>query len=77
MLPGECVGVDGVTCQGFGDHDPIKLELSVLRSGAGYYVGYFCPKCGPFSRESGYFATDADAQAEMKAMQNQGCSSRV
>lgn len=76
MIPGECVGVEGVTCQGYGDHDPIKLELDVLRSGAGYYVGYFCPRCGPFSRESGYFATEAEAQAEKAAMLKEGSSSR-
>jgi len=36
------------------------LELQVLRSAAGYYIGTAC-NCGPYSRESGYFRTHEDA----------------
>jgi len=30
------------------------LKLEVCKSAAGYYVGSMC-KCGPYSRESGYY----------------------
>lgn len=59
MLPGETVGTDGVVC----DHDfasgiePSTLTLKVCMSAAGYYLGYECPHCGPYSRETGYWKT--------------------
>jgi hypothetical protein len=31
------------------------LYPEVLRSFSGYYVGYYCPHCGPHSRETEYF----------------------
>jgi hypothetical protein len=31
------------------------LYLEILRSSYGYYVGYYCPHCGPHSRETEYF----------------------
>lgn len=68
MLPGECNGVGGYTCVGDGDdesHGEIKLKLEVLHSAAGYYLGYTCPKCGPISRESGYFKSRAEADAAL------------
>ena len=34
----------------------------ILRSAAGYYIGYMC-NCGPHSRESGYYKTASEAQA--------------
>jgi len=40
-------------------------ELKVMRSAAGWYVGRDCVEDGwlmPYSRESGYFATETDAQ---------------
>lgn len=37
----------------------------VLRSAAGYYIGYACPQCGPWSRESGYYEQRAEAQAAL------------
>ena len=37
-------------------------QAQVLRSAAGYYVGFFCPRCGPYSRESGYYASFDEAQ---------------
>ena len=43
-----------------------QLPLEVLRSNAGYYIGYFCPQCGPWSRESGYFRTREEAQTELE-----------
>jgi hypothetical protein len=37
------------------------LTLEALASGAGWYVGTFC-ECGPYSRESGYYRTEREAQ---------------
>ena len=66
-LPGECVGKSKVDC-----FCGARLELQVLRSAAGYYIGFYCPKCGPYSRESGYYRTQEDAE---KALKN-GCFGR-
>ncbi len=38
------------------------LPAKILNSGAGYYIGTFCPNCGPYSRESGYYPTREAAQ---------------
>lgn len=56
MLPGECVKDTVTICLECGT----DLELKVLSSAAGYYLGFLCPKHGPYSRESGYFV-DEDA----------------
>ncbi len=53
MLDGECVGFGGVIC--CNEYNP--LEIGVYRSAAGYYMGYWCPECGPYSRETGYYPT--------------------
>jgi len=59
-LPEELTGfADTVTCP-CGE----ELPLKVLRSNA-YYIGRFCPKCGPYSRESRYFKKRGDANAEL------------
>ena len=38
------------------------LTIQVLCSAAGYYIGFFCPECGPYSRESGYFHSRDEAE---------------
>jgi hypothetical protein len=38
------------------------IDLQVLSSAAGYYIGFFCPECGPYSRESGYFHSLYEAE---------------
>lgn len=38
-----------------------ELKLQVCKSAAGYYLGTYC-NCGPYSRESGYFDTEAEAK---------------
>lgn len=43
-----------------------SLETMVLSSAAGYYLGTQCPNCGPYARESDYFATREDAAAELR-----------
>ena len=57
-LPGECVRDVETTCVECGAH----LEIQVCRSMAGYYVGFFCDCCGPYSRESGYYRSHEDAE---------------
>jgi len=59
MLPGECVNDTVTTCTGWCE---TALKLKVLSSAAGYYLGFFCPNCGPYSRESGYFPSKESAE---------------
>ena len=66
MLPGECVGFAGVVCKHDGEGEPTQLPLKVCQSAAGYYLGYNCPVCGPYSRETGYFETEAEANKAME-----------
>jgi len=44
------------------------LPLKVLESAAGFYVGYFCPTCGPYERLTSYYKTAAEAKELMEAM---------
>jgi len=38
------------------------LKLQICHSQAGYYLGFFCPYCGPYSRESEYFRSRVEAE---------------
>ena len=67
-LPGELKGLDGTTCEDCG----AELALDVQRSAAGWYLGYFCGCCGPYSRETGYFATRAEAEVALDAYLEDG-----
>lgn len=69
VLFGECVGDVETVCL----ECNLKLRIKVLRSAAGYYIGFFCSNCGPYSRESGYYGTEREAQ---KALEN-GSYSRI
>ena len=41
-------------------------DVEVLRSNAGYYIGYYCEACGPWDRLSdGYFATKEEAEKQL------------
>jgi hypothetical protein len=51
VLPGECVNEGKTICI----ECCAKLEIAVHRSAAGWYLGFFCLRCGPYSRESGYY----------------------
>ena len=42
-----------------------RLVLDVHRSAGGYYVGTYC-KCGPYSRESGYYRDEAQARQALR-----------
>lgn len=57
-LPGECLGAYEHTCEDC----KIEMKLSVCQSAAGYYLGFMC-NCGPYSRETGYYAIASEAQA--------------
>jgi hypothetical protein len=64
-LPGEVTGGKLQTkCSECGT----VLTLSVCHSGAGYYLGYWCPECGPYGRESGYM-TEEQAEKELAVLQ--------
>jgi len=63
MLPGETI-LSGAsdTCPDCNE----KLPFKVLSSGGGWYIGTFC-HCGPYSRESEYFATREQAEQILAA----------
>lgn len=64
MIEGETVATGApAKCADLGC--PGASGPQVLHSGAGFYVGYFCNQCGPYSRESGYYATNEDATAAL------------
>jgi len=44
----------------------VKLVAEVILSPAGYYVGTQC-KCGPYSRESGYYPTEKKALEALRS----------
>jgi len=48
-----------------------RLELEVLKSAAGYYLGSWC-ECGPHSRESGYYSSEAFAGLALEIRFNTG-----
>jgi hypothetical protein len=43
------------------------LTIRVCKSAAGYYLGFICPKDGPYSRASGYLASEEDAKGLLSA----------
>lgn len=50
------------------------LTLKICQSFAGYYIGRFCPRCGPYSRETGYFENEKDAELELEIIKDTGDS---
>jgi len=71
-LPGETKGaVPEIVCDDCGS----KLPLQVLHSPAGYYIGYYCPECGPYSRESHYMRTKELAEDYLRVyIEENDCS---
>lgn len=59
-LEGELKGLDGTTCD-----CGTELLLQIHRSNGGHYLGYFCPKCGPYSRETGYYRNYVEAETAL------------
>ncbi len=64
-IEGELNGVHGTQCDCGAE---LKLDVH-MSGGGGYYLGYWCDQCGPWSRESDYFKTRADAE---KALEREG-----
>jgi hypothetical protein len=63
MFPGETIASGAPsTCP----ECRAELTNQVLRSAAGFYIGTRC-KCGPYSRESGYYRTEQEAQRALDA----------
>jgi hypothetical protein len=60
-LPGECVNDTETECYVC----KRKLKIEVCKSAAGYYIGFYCLNCGPYSRESGYYRTIEEAQKDL------------
>lgn len=59
VLPGETISTGAnPNCCGK------KLELQVLMSAAGYYIGTFCNNCGPMTRESILYWRDFETAAD-------------
>ena len=61
MLQGECHGTLSTKCSDCG----LMLYLSVLET-CSPYLGFFCGTCGPYSRETDYFKTRAEAEAALE-----------
>lgn len=62
-LPGETIATGASpTCSDC----RVTPELEILRSGAGLYIGTRC-QCGPYSRESGYYATREEALVALRS----------
>jgi len=58
MIEGETLAAGASeVCLECGEH----VELGVHLSGAGFYIGTRC-LCGPYTRESGYYRSEAEAQ---------------
>jgi len=64
------------------------LALKVLKSAAGYYLGYCCPSCGPYDRISAYYGKEEaesllgeiksdDRDPIMKLIRCRQCGSKV
>jgi len=60
----EYSGLAGAVCDCGAD-----MPLRVCSSAAGFFLGYFCPKCGPWSRETTYFRTFSDAEKLLYSIQ--------
>lgn len=62
MLDGETIATGAADkCKDCGH----ELVLGVQKSAAGFYLGTWCG-CGPYSRESGYYATREEAEEALK-----------
>ena len=53
LNPGETV----IECTDCND----LMVIGPCQSAAGYYIGFWCKNCGPYSRESGYYKTHNEA----------------
>ncbi len=67
VMSGEVVGMIGRFDQTQCTECRDVLTLQVCRSPAGYYLGYICPNCGPYSRETGYFQSWDEANEALNS----------
>lgn len=67
-LPGELCGTQGTICSLCGE----EVELDILSSPAGFYLGYWC--CGPISRETRYMPDWSTAETELGIINDGGTS---
>lgn len=58
VMMGETICYGGRDCDTCGGY----MLLQVCKSAAGYYLGFHCPQCGPYSRETKYYETKEEAQ---------------
>jgi hypothetical protein len=49
--------------------DKATMKLSVLRTPAGYYLGFWCDNHGPYSRETNYVRTREEAEEMLQALE--------
>jgi len=67
-IEGELTGTEKlVTCRTC----YVAMPLSVLLSAAGHYIGRSCD-CGPHSRETSYYSTIDEAQADLSILSRGG-----
>jgi tRNA(Ile2) C34 agmatinyltransferase TiaS len=62
MANQDTVETPTMTCMSCG----YEMKLQVLSSGAGFYLGFRCPRCGPYARESGYYETREQAEQSLE-----------
>ena len=72
-LPGELKGLGTVICEDCGSEMPIRVCIS----GAGPYLGHTCPQCGPYSRETGYYASMAEARRNLQIAKAGGTPAKL
>lgn len=57
VLKDECVKDMRTVCIDCGT----PLNIQVMFNDIGYFIGFYCPHCGPYSRESGYYPSWEEA----------------
>ena len=66
-LEGALKGLGGAEC-----NCGLVLVLQLLQSPAGYYLGHLCNRCGPWSRETGYYRSGMVGAMELAVYQQEG-----
>jgi uncharacterized Zn finger protein len=70
LIPGETLGYKaaGIQCTDCGEN----MELKVMKSGGGFYLGYGCSMCGPYTRETDYIKDRKSAQGLLEISHEAG-----
>jgi hypothetical protein len=61
-------GLDWTICPFCG----LTLELEILHSHTGYYLGFSCPSCGPHSRKTDFYESRREAEEDLIWYQRNG-----